>query len=117
MNREYFVYIVTNRPRGVLYTGVTNDVERRAGQHSLGAAPGFTSRYGLDRLVWCAEGGDIEGAILLEKKIKNRSRAWKIALVESSNPKWLDLRERLEDPATPVAGAPSAQDDMGAEEL
>ncbi len=117
MTRAYFVYIVTNRPRGVLYTGVTNDLERRMAEHKAGAVSGFTSKYGLKRLVWCAEGGDIEGAITLEKKIKNRPRAWKRALVESVNPEWADLSESAADPATSVAGAPSAQDDMGAEQL
>ena len=90
-SRDYFVYIVTNRPRGVLYTGVTNNLERRMAEHKSHQVPGFTDRYNLDRLVWCDVGGDIAGAISLEKKIKNRPRAWKVALIESVNPKWVDL--------------------------
>ncbi len=87
----YFVYIVTNRPRGVLYTGVTNDLVRRAWQHRNGELPGFTQKYGLKTLVWYEAFGDIELAIQREKRIKRWRRAWKIALIEEMNPGWLDL--------------------------
>jgi putative endonuclease len=87
----YFVYIVTDRPRGVLYAGVTNDLVRRAWQHRNGELPGFTEKYGLKTLVWYESFGDIELAIQREKRIKRWRRAWKITLIEQMNPGWLDL--------------------------
>lgn len=87
----YFVYIVTNRPRGVLYTGVTNDLVRRAWEHRNGARPGFSAKYRLTMLVWHQPFGDISLAIQREKRIKRWRRSWKIELVEAMNPGWLDL--------------------------
>ncbi|GAA1787237.1 GIY-YIG nuclease family protein [Leucobacter iarius] len=91
MTRTAYVYILTNRPRGTLYVGVTNDLPRRLSEHRTGTAPGFASRYRLTRLVWFANGGSITDAIAVEKKIKNRGRQWKIDLVERKNPEWKDL--------------------------
>ena len=87
----YFVYIVTNRPRGVLYTGVTNDMVRRAWQHRNGALPGFSRKYNAKILVWYEPFGDIALAIEREKRVKRWRRAWKIELVEAMNPGWRDL--------------------------
>ena len=86
-----FVYILANHRRGTLYTGVTSNLAQRLAQHSLGSTQGFSSRYDVTRLVWYAQGHDIAAAIALEKKIKNRSRPWKIALIEKENPGWNDL--------------------------
>ena len=74
-----------------LYTGVTNDLERRANEHKTGAIPGFTKRYKIDRLVYFQETNDIAEAIAAEKRIKGLLRAKKIALIEEENPTWRDL--------------------------
>jgi putative endonuclease len=86
-----FVYILTNKPRGTLYVGVTNDLARRVHQHREGVLPGFTKRYGLKQLVHFERYDTPALAIQREKNIKHWSRAWKLQLVESSNPKWRDL--------------------------
>jgi putative endonuclease len=87
----YFVYIMTNRVRGVLYTGVTNDMARRVIQHRTGKGVAFTARYNLYRLAWFEMHQDINAAILREKRIKRWRREWKFALVEELNPGWADL--------------------------
>ena len=88
-----YVYILTNKPNGVLYCGVTNDLARRVTEHKAGTTPGFTAKYHLHTLVWYITGETITGAIELEKKIKHRPRAWKIALIETTNPDWRDLSQ------------------------
>ena len=95
-NRMYqsktcFVYIVTNRRRGTLYTGVTNDLTRRAFEHAGGACPGFTAKYNLRRVVWFEPRNDAKAAILCEKRIKRWRRAWKFELIEKENPAWADI--------------------------
>jgi putative endonuclease len=89
--RDYFVYIVTNKPRGTLYAGVTNDLVRRAYEHREGLVPGFTKRYGLKQLAYFEQYNAPRLAIQREKNIKHWSRVWKLQLIESSNPKWRDL--------------------------
>lgn len=86
-----WVYIMTNRPDGTLYVGVTNDIVRRAYQHRTGAIPGFTKRYGLHRLVHCEWHEDIRSAIQREKNIKEWPRAWKTRLIMQANPAWRGL--------------------------
>jgi putative endonuclease len=88
---DYFVYILTNKPRGTLYVGVTNDLVRRIYEHREGAIPGFTKRYGLKQLVYFERYDTPAAAIQREKNIKHWSRAWKLDLVNSSNPQWRDL--------------------------
>jgi putative endonuclease len=88
---SYYVYIVTNRRNGTLYTGVTNDLKRRVWQHKNKALPGFTSQYGLGALVWFETYRDISAAIDREKQIKAGSRAKKILLIEAHNAPWADL--------------------------
>ena len=95
LTRSYFVYILSNRRHGTLYTGVTNDLVRRVHEHRQGDVEGFTSRYGLKRLVWYEPFDDIEQAILREKRIKRWRRHWKIQLVEKRNPDWRDLWEEI----------------------
>ena len=89
--RQYFVYILTNRRRSVLYTGVTNDLSRRVQEHRDKVVPGFTGRYQADRLVYYEAHTDIRLAIAREKQIKAGSRDDKLALAATINPKWLDL--------------------------
>ena len=88
--KTYDVYIMSNLAR-TLYTGVTNDLERRANEHKTGAIPGFTKRYKIDRLVYFQETNDIAEAIAAEKRIKGLLRAKKLALIEEENPTWRDL--------------------------
>jgi putative endonuclease len=89
------VYIMTNRPNGVLYTGVTGDIARRAWEHREGLAKGFPKRYALKRLVHIEFFEDIRDAIQREKNMKHYSRAWKVGLILEANPDWRDLYEDL----------------------
>ncbi len=95
MPRAPCVYIMTNKRRGTLYTGVTSDLSRRAFEHRQGLTPGFTSRYDCKRLVFYEHYERVVDAIAREKQIKGGSRAKKIALVEAMNPEWNDLYETL----------------------
>jgi putative endonuclease len=90
-----FVYIMTNRPNGILYVGVTNDIVRRAWEHREGVVDGFTKRYGLKRLVWYEPRESIVDAIQREKTMKHWSRAWKVRTIEAANPDWADLYDTL----------------------
>jgi putative endonuclease len=91
--RGGWVYMMADRYRGTIYTGVTADIARRAFQHREGQGSRFVAKYGLLRLV-CAERYErIDEAIAREKAMKKSRRAWKIELIESANPDWLDLFE------------------------
>jgi len=89
-----FVYILTSKS-GVLYVGVTNRLRRRIVEHRLKLVDGFSARYNVTRLVYYQEFGDIRNAIAREKQIKGWLRVKKIALIESTNPRWKDLAEEL----------------------
>ena len=89
--RGGWVYIMTNRPSGTLYTGVTADIARRAYEHREGLSGGFTKRDELTRLVWYEFHEDITAAIQRESNMKHRPRAWKIRLILAMNPEWRDL--------------------------
>jgi putative endonuclease len=91
VSKSAYVYILASDRHGTLYTGVTSDLARRLHQHREHALEGFTSKYEVTRLVWFVQGEDIAAAIALEKKIKNRSRRWKLDLIERQNPGWDDL--------------------------
>jgi len=86
-----YVYILTNRPNGILYVGVTNDLVRRVFEHRSGFIDGFTKRYGLKRLVYFEIFDDIRDAIQREHNIKHWSRAWKVRTIVAANPDWGDL--------------------------
>ena len=90
MHKQYFVYIMSNKSR-TLYTGVTNDLNRRVYEHKHKLTPGFTSKYNITRLVYFEVTSDIRSAIAREKQIKGWLRAKKMALIESVNPTWADL--------------------------
>ena len=90
-----YVYLMTNRPDGTLYCGVTNDIARRTHEHREGKVPGFTKRYALKRLVWFEAHDDIRDAIQRETSIKRWPRAWKVRLIVENNPEWADLYETL----------------------
>ena len=89
------VYILTNKPRGVLYTGVTSNLTRRLWQHKNKQIEGFSSKYNTDRLVWYEIHSEIYAAITREKQIKKWNRDWKIELIESVNPAWQDRSEEI----------------------
>jgi putative endonuclease len=93
--QAYWVYMMASHCHGTLYVGVTNDLLRRAAEHRSDAVPGFTSRYGVHRLVWFENHANPEAAIRREKRLKEWQRAWKIALIERANPSWCDLFEGL----------------------
>jgi putative endonuclease len=91
--RQYYVYILTNRKQGVLYTGVTNNLERRMYEHKSKLIPGFASKYNLKKLVYFEETIDVSAAITREKQIKGWLRKKKVTLIEKQNPDWEDLSE------------------------
>ena len=95
----YFVYIMTNRSK-TLYTGVTNSLMRRVREHKLRTEWGFTAKYRLDRLVYFERFDDVRNAIEREKQIKAWTRAKRLALVETTNPKWEDLSREWDQPQT-----------------
>ena len=90
---QYFVYIMSSNA-GTLYIGMTNSVFRRALQHKNGEIEGFASKYGCSRLVYYEGFDDVHKAIGREKQLKGWSRAKKIALIQSKNPRWEDLAEK-----------------------
>ena len=85
--REGYLYIMTNKPQGVLYVGVTSDLSRRVYEHREGLIKGFTSRYGLIRLVCYETFPMVVDAIQREKNIKHWPRAWKVNLIEATTPR------------------------------
>jgi putative endonuclease len=89
--KSFYVYMMANVRRGVLYIGVTSDLPNRGYQHRTGLIEGFTRRYGLKTLVWYEWHADAREAIAREKRLKRRRRAWKFELIEAVNPEWLDL--------------------------
>jgi len=95
MDRQYYVYIMTNKRNTVIYTGITNDLRRRVYEHREKLAEGFTKKYNATKLVHYEILQDVENAILREKQIKGGSRRKKIELVDSMNKEWRDLYEEL----------------------
>ena len=95
MEKQYFVYVLTSGPRGTLYIGVTSDLPKRIGEHRTKAVDGFTKRYDIAHLVWFEPHATAESAIVREKQLKHWNRAWKIRLIEETNPRWHDLYEGL----------------------
>jgi len=91
MAKQFFVYIVTNKPWGTLYIGVTSNLEKRIFEHKTGVFEGFTKQYGLHHLVFAEECGDAGIAIHREKRLKKWPRTWKINPIRTDNPDWLDL--------------------------
>jgi putative endonuclease len=92
---SFYVYILASDRNGTLYVGVTNNLIRRVAEHKRAKVPGFTKRYGVNRLVYFETCDNPEGAILREKHIKNWYRRWKIELIEKHNPDWHDLAPGL----------------------
>jgi putative endonuclease len=95
VDKHYYVYILTNKHHTVLYTGVTNDLQRRMYEHKSGQGGGFASRYDVKKLVYYEACEDVQAAIAREKQIKGGSRQKKVDLIEGMNPEWTDLGEEL----------------------
>ena len=91
----FYVYIMTNKPCGVLYTGMTDDLNRRAWEHREHLIRGFTHKYNCEMLVWFEPHETRVSALAREKRIKEWKRAWKIELIEAMNPEWRDLADTL----------------------
>jgi putative endonuclease len=89
------VYIMTNKPQGTLYIGVTSNLIQRVWQHKSGVVDGFTKKYNLHHLVYYQLSGDMYAAITREKQLKNWRRQWKLNLINKFNPAWADLYEGL----------------------
>jgi putative endonuclease len=94
-DKQYYVYIICNKPNGTLYTGITSDLIKRIWQHKKGLVEGFSKKYGVKTLVYFEVLKDVEEAILREKRIKKWNRKWKINLIEKANPDWNDLYQNL----------------------
>ena len=92
---SYFVYIMASQRNGTLYTGLTDDLPRRAFEHRNGLVAGFTRTYALKLLVWYEAHEDITEARSREHTIKRWRRSWKLKTIETINPQWSDLYEKL----------------------
>lgn len=91
MDRQYYVYILANRPRGALYAGRTTNLIKRVWEHRTGAVAGHTRRYKINQLVYFEVFEDFEAATLRERQVKRYRREWKFNLIEQGNPGWKDL--------------------------
>ena len=91
MDKQFYVYILASRKHGTLYIGVTSNLIRRVYDHKLKVVPGFTRRYGVDKLVYYEIFEEALQAIAREKQLKRWRRDWKITLIEEHNPTWSDL--------------------------
>ena len=94
-NSNYYVYMITNLNNKVLYIGVTNNLKRRIYEHKKGEINGFTKKYNVYKLVYFEHFTNIEYAIKREKQLKKWKRLWKNELVESKNPKWTNLYDKI----------------------
>jgi putative endonuclease len=95
MSKQFYVYILASRKYGTLYIGVTSNLIQRAHQHKLKAVQGFTRRYGVNKLTYFEIYDDPLSAITREKQLKKWKREWKVQLIESKNPGWVDLSHTL----------------------
>lgn len=95
MEKVGYVYFMSNKKDGVIYIGVASHLVKRVYEHKVGAVEGFTKKYNLKNLVYYEVFDSIETAILYEKKLKNVTRAKKIAIIERSNLEWKDLYEEI----------------------
>ena len=95
MNKQYYIYIMTNKNHTTLYTGITNNLKKRIYEHKEKLVDGFTKRYNINKLVYYEIFDDAYNAISREKQIKGGSRKKKIALIEGMNKGWKDLYDEL----------------------
>ncbi|MGE0037682.1 MAG: GIY-YIG nuclease family protein [Xanthobacteraceae bacterium] len=92
---SFYVYIVTSRRNGTLYTGMTDNLLQRIWQHKNDVFPGFTKQYGVKMLVWYEQHDTREAALRRERQIKKWNRIWKLQLIERINPTWRDLYDEI----------------------
>jgi putative endonuclease len=98
MRRDnFFVYILSNKHDTVLYTGVTNNLERRLYEHKSGLVNGFSKKYNLHKLLYYEVFSSIRDAIAREKQLKNWRREWKLNLIKTTNPDLVDLSHGVGD--------------------
>jgi putative endonuclease len=95
MEKEFHVYILASGRNGTLYIGVTSSLVQRIWQHRNGVVEGFTQRYRVHRLVWFEPQPDARAAVTRERRLKEWKRAWKIQLIEATNPAWRDLYDDI----------------------
>ena len=95
MNKQYYIYIMTNKNNTVLYTGVTNNLIRRVREHKNNITGGFTKKYRCHKLVWYQSTENIYSAITQEKRMKKWKRIYKENVINEMNPKWKDLYKDL----------------------
>jgi putative endonuclease len=93
--KEFYVYILCSKRNGTLYIGVTSNLIKRVYEHKNDLVEGFTQRYKVHRLVWYETHESWESAIKREKQLKRWKRAWKLIMIEKSNPSWDDLYEAI----------------------
>ncbi len=96
--KQYYTYILASKIGGTLYIGVTNNLVRRVYEHREKLVDGFTKQYDVARLVYFEVHSDVEAAITREKQMKKWNRAWKVRLIEGSNPNWSDLYNQIAKP-------------------
>jgi putative endonuclease len=92
---SFYVYLLASRRNGTLYIGMTDDLPKRMWMHRTGALPGFTKQYGVKVLVWYEQHETRESAFARERQLKRWNRAWKITLIEQTNPAWRDLHDDI----------------------
>jgi putative endonuclease len=95
MKKYFYFYILSNNKNGTLYTGVTSNLVKRVYEHKNDLVEAFTGRYCVHNLVWYEIHETAVGAIAREKQIKHWKREWKMKLIESFNPRWEDLYQRI----------------------
>ena len=95
MEKQPAVYILASQRNGTLYVGVTSDLIKRVWKHKNKLIDGFTKEYNVHRLVWYEIHETMESAIMREKRLKKWKRKWKLELIESANPDWLDLYDTI----------------------
>ena len=104
MKKEFYVYILASKKNGTLYVGVTSDLVKRIWQHKNNALGGFTHKYNVHDIVFYEKHECAESAIRREKRLKFWKRQWKIELIESNNPQWIDLYGQITGSCGQAAG-------------
>jgi putative endonuclease len=95
VDKKFYVYILTSKRNGTLYTGVTSNLVKRVWEHKQNVVEGFTKKYNVKTLVYYEVHENAESAITREKRIKKWRRSWKLRLIENKNPHWKDLYEGI----------------------
>ena len=93
--KHYCVYLLASRPQGAIYVGITSDLARRVSMHQQKAFGGHTAKYNIHQLVWYTSFDNPDDAITFEKRLKRWRRAWKMEMIEKTNPQWIDLSAEL----------------------